>query len=136
MTTDRKVATIVFFSPSHQVLLQDREGISKFGEKWGFFGGSIEEGESPIQALMREINEELSFDLEQFDFFKQYSGIFPNGQTVIANVFIGPLPPLSRLVQTEGKSMRLFSFLECRSIGLLDLDKKILSDIEKALSSR
>ncbi len=29
--------------------------------KWSFWGGKLESGETPIQALMREINEEVGF---------------------------------------------------------------------------
>jgi 8-oxo-dGTP diphosphatase len=32
--------------------------------KWGFLGGKIEEGESPKEALQREINEEVLCGIE------------------------------------------------------------------------
>ena len=46
----RKVALIVFYDKENKILLQDRRKISKRGEEWGFFGGGIEEGETPKQA--------------------------------------------------------------------------------------
>lgn len=32
---------------------------------WSLFGGGIEKGESPIQAIIREVNEELGFYLDE-----------------------------------------------------------------------
>ena len=55
----RRVSTIFFYDKEVRILFQDRRDISKFGEEWGFFGGSIEGEETPRQAVIREIREEL-----------------------------------------------------------------------------
>jgi len=61
----RRVALIVFYDDEKRILLQYRKGInSKFCEEWGYFGGGIENGETPEQAVIRETKEELDFDLE------------------------------------------------------------------------
>lgn len=39
---------------------------------WGLFGGAIEEGESPGQAIKREAKEELDIELKKMKFFKIY----------------------------------------------------------------
>ena len=43
----RRVAVIIFYDEKKRILLQDRRGISKFGEEWAIFGGSAEEDETP-----------------------------------------------------------------------------------------
>lgn len=43
------------------MLIQDRRGHRP--PPWGFFGGGIESGETPIQAVVREANEELNLEL-------------------------------------------------------------------------
>ncbi|PZM85670.1 hypothetical protein DLH72_01655 [Candidatus Gracilibacteria bacterium] len=50
-----------------KLLIQDRKDISKYGEEWSFFGGAIEKGESPKQALIREIKEELGLDISNLE---------------------------------------------------------------------
>ena len=55
----RNLSTIIFFEHDGRILLQDRRSITKFGEEWGPFGGSIETGETPDQAIRREVKEEL-----------------------------------------------------------------------------
>ena len=47
------------------VLLQKRSFQAKLlPGRWGVFGGHIEDGESPIQTAVREIEEELSVSLD------------------------------------------------------------------------
>ncbi len=42
------------------------------GDMFGFFGGEIQESETPEEALTREIKEELDFIPENFSLFKTY----------------------------------------------------------------
>ena len=48
------------------LLIQDRKGIAKYGEDWSFFWWWIEDNETPKQALLREMNEELGFDISNW----------------------------------------------------------------------
>ena len=63
MPTVRHVATLIALDSSGRVLLQKRGAYAKRGEDVAFFGGGIEAGETPLQALVREIREELDWDL-------------------------------------------------------------------------
>jgi len=64
----KRVAVIVFYDEKKRILLQYRAGLSRYGTEWGFFGGKIESGETPEQALVREIKEELDYDLKEYKF--------------------------------------------------------------------
>ncbi len=130
----RKVALIVFYDKEKRILLQDREGISKLGEKWGYFGGEIDEGESPEEAVVRETKEELCFDLTDHRFI----GIFENqvNETlyVVRYVFIAPLDDkLSHFKQIEGKNMQLFSIDDAKKVKNVKGDDLVLKKLEQIL---
>ena len=65
---ERRVSLIIPYTEDGRILLQDRRDISKIGEEWGFFGGGIEEGETPERALVREAQEELEIDLNEYGY--------------------------------------------------------------------
>jgi len=51
----------------NKLLLQDRKDISKYWEEWSFFWWWLEHWEDSKQALIREMNEELWFNIESWD---------------------------------------------------------------------
>ncbi len=73
MKTD-KVSIILPYNDKLEILFQDRRKISKRGEEYGFFGGHLEPGETPDQALAREVREELNLDTKKLKvkFFKKF----------------------------------------------------------------
>ena len=53
------------YNSKGQLFIQDRRGNK--APDWGFFGGSVEEDESPLTAVIRETKEELSIDITKGD---------------------------------------------------------------------
>ncbi len=58
-------ALLIPINSKKEIFVQDRRGYKP--PDWGFFGGSIEMGESPTDAVIREANEELTIDLTPND---------------------------------------------------------------------
>ena len=92
-------------------LLQLRDDIDSiiYPGHWGLFGGHVEAGESPADAIQRELEEEISWvpsaPLQLW--FSDASG------TRIAHVFRGPLTvPLEQLKLREGQDLKLASLEE------------------------
>jgi len=58
-------------TPDRRYLLQLRDDIPGiwYPDHWGLFGGAIEPGESPEQALMREVEEELGVVPTSYRYF-------------------------------------------------------------------
>lgn len=53
------VGTLFLALDTERVLLQFRNSDKRHKHTWGFWGGLVEKGESPYEALTRELDEEL-----------------------------------------------------------------------------
>ncbi len=58
---NNRKALIVPINSKRQIFIQDRRGFKK--PDWGFFGGEIEQGETPLEAVIRETKEELDINI-------------------------------------------------------------------------
>ncbi|MFH1589506.1 MAG: NUDIX domain-containing protein [archaeon] len=133
-----KLALMFFYNKEKKVLLQDRRDISKRGEEWGFFGGHIEEGETPEQAIIREIKEELSFDLKEFKFINHFKNPVKEFDTLLdTHIFIAPLRDnLKKFKQIEGQGMKMFSFEETKKLKMVSGDDKIIRIALEAIKQK
>ena len=64
MKTVRVVAAVI---RKDDKIFATQRGYGEFKDGWEFPGGKIEEGETPEQALIREIKEELDTDIRVGD---------------------------------------------------------------------
>jgi 8-oxo-dGTP diphosphatase len=67
-------ASIIFLSSAHEALLclRDDKDTIPYPNKWDLLGGGMEAGETARQCIIREIKEEIEFDLRDPTFFKVY----------------------------------------------------------------
>ena len=63
------VAGILCRADDDHILLTERIGDSPFAGLWEFPGGKIDPPESPEQALVRELREELGIDISRWSHF-------------------------------------------------------------------
>lgn len=103
----KKVSIVLFYDNHGNILIQDRREMSKWGEEYGFFGGSVEEGESHKQALKRELREELELDKVDLELFKTYTHDNPILKTKIERaVYLAKGIP-TKIVCHEGKPIKM-----------------------------
>lgn len=63
-----KVAVAIIFDEQQRVLITQRPEAAAHGGLWEFPGGKLEEGESPVAALIREIKEEVGLEILEYSF--------------------------------------------------------------------
>jgi 8-oxo-dGTP diphosphatase len=70
----KQIAMVLLFDRFNRLLiyLRDDKPEIPFPNHWDFVGGHLEEGETPEEALVREVKEEIGVDLKQWAFFKRY----------------------------------------------------------------
>ena len=98
-----------------RVLLQLRDnnpGIP-YPNRWGTFGGQIEEGETPDRAIAREIREELEYEVSDPEYF----GNFPfDGYDIYMYRIVDYNLALDNLTVKEGRKGKFFSLEEAKEV--------------------
>lgn len=114
--TDAVAAIIQHEDGRYLMQLRDRVPQIPYGGHWGLFGGSVDPGEAPIEAMRRELWEELEFTPRAASYFTRLDyDLTPLGLRKFYRIFfVTPLNDgeLSSLVLHEGSDMRLFPALE------------------------
>ena len=111
------VAAILVLEDGRYVLQlrDDIEGIFYPGH-WGCFGGAVDRGEAPPQALRRELKEELEFDAGAYAEFTRFDFDFSRlGQNRVFRIYYEvpvAASAFSRLVLHEGAAVRAFTGAE------------------------
>lgn len=129
----KRKGAMILFCEGDKIMFQDRRSYSKYGEEYGFFGGGIEEGESSEEALKREIKEELSIEIKNYEFFK-HDIIFVkevNGE-IERFVFIAPVPDIEKLNVKEGK-IAIMNFKDSFNLKMVSGDVELLKEIYEKL---
>lgn len=93
----RNVVVTLFYDENLNVFVEDRSKKSKAGELYGLFGGGIEEGETPKQALYRELEEELNYKPKKLVYWGKYSftidlpGSEYDGEERFGELYLSPI---------------------------------------------
>ena len=137
----RNLALILLYDSKKRVLLQDRRIMSKYGEDWGYFGGKIEENETPAKAIHREIQEELEFNVKNPEYLGKYitNGFSIKKQEqhkIIQEVFVKKITmnQFKSMKLHEGAGMKWFSLSEIKKLNMKPLDPKIIDDFIKRIN--
>jgi mutator protein MutT len=133
---DRRVVACILIKDG-KFLLQHRGPNADYDPNtWGFFGGHIEPGETPEQAVHREMREELQIDIQP-TYFGRYEHDSQWGR-VERFVFIAPLTTSLeqlRKQQQEGDDLGLFSLEEARALNIRPHRLELLEEVQKTMPS-
>jgi 8-oxo-dGTP diphosphatase len=112
------IASAILFTEDGRYLFQLRD--DKLGlplrNHWAFFGGEVDPGETPEKAVLREIEEELTYMPNNCLWFHEALYILPrhHKQIVRKAYYSIKIEPndIASMIQCEGADMRLMSVAE------------------------
>jgi len=120
---------ILRLSDKYILQLRDNKSNIAASGQWSLFGGMIDPGETPLEAIRRELFEELSIRPSEFKFLwhmDYYYDFFKS--TVRTWFFISNVDDIWDARQLkEGKSADTFSFHELKDLDMPDIIRQALN---------
>ncbi|NDB85208.1 MAG: NUDIX domain-containing protein [Alphaproteobacteria bacterium] len=118
------VAAIIFLEDGRYLLqLRDSKKGIFFPSHWGLFGGGIDAGEEPVDAIQREIREELGIEVRDFTVNSRFDfDLSPMGLGCFHRIFFTLKLPVSATEQLnlgEGEALKFFDKKEILSNSII-----------------
>lgn len=133
MKTVRGVAAVICDSvkEKHKIFATAR-GYGEFKGQWEFPGGKIEEGETPEQALKREIEEELDTKIEVYDLIDTIEYDYPNFHLSMDCFWCETIT--GKLVLKEAEAAKWLRKDELDSVQWLSADLTLIEKIRSEMT--
>ena len=128
MKTVRVVAAIII---ENGKVFATQRGYGEFKDGWEFPGGKIEPGETPEEAIVREINEELDTEVEVIELLDTVEYDYPNFHLSMG-CFICKIKS-GDLVLKEHEAAKWLTKDTLGSLEWLPADMGLVREIEKYL---
>lgn len=111
-----------------KILLNKRaKGVEKFPGFWGFPGGKNDENETPQEAVIREVKEEIGLDF-------QISNLFLTSKGASGKVysFLGSESGIVSLQKEEVDEIKFFNYSETNKLNLaFPYTKEVLNKLKE-----
>lgn len=135
MTELRDVVGAILVNDAGEVLLQQRDDRPdlRYPGYWTFFGGAVEEGEAPDDAILRELEEELELTAADLTprFWTRYICPARTVEHVVQttnHLYIARLNrPVSTLTLLEGQALRYFARDDALALSLAFAQSPLLA---------
>ncbi len=115
------------------IYLRDAKPDIPFPNHWDFFGGHVEEGETPEQALVREVREELGIELADWKSFRTYTCTEGDAYPNVKHVYWATTDKEAQdLTLYEGQRLRSITREEREAIRWANILGVILEDFISA----
>jgi mutator protein MutT len=127
----KEIAQVLLFDREGKLLiyLRDNKPEIPFPGYWDFFGGHIEAGETPEQALVREVREELGVGLDMWRFFRRYECLSGDAYPNIKHIFHAQIDRVaSELTLFEGQRIAAIGCDERFEFSFANILATILTD--------
>jgi 8-oxo-dGTP diphosphatase len=139
MEADRNInkaigATVILRRPDGTILMQlrdDGRGTSiPYPNMWNFPGGAVEPGEEPLDAAVREIEEEFEIKLERSDLEEIWS--YTHAHALIDHIFLCPMPADTVPTLREGAACAWLTLNEIAQLRLGFEGEKVVEFLVRA----
>lgn len=127
----KEIAAIILENDKGEFLLylRDNKSTIPFPDHWDLIGGHVEEGETPEQALVREVKEELDIDLKEYAFYRKYECLTGDAYENIKYIYTGRINlPIEKITLLEGVRPKYFSREEIPYVKFANILKSIVMD--------
>jgi 8-oxo-dGTP diphosphatase len=127
----KKIAAIIFENDKREILLylRDNNPDIPFPDYWDLIGGHLEEGETPEEALVREVKEELNIDLKDYNFYREYECLTGDAYENIKYIYTGRINlTIEEITLLEGVRPQFFSREEIPYVKFANILKSIVME--------
>ena len=127
----KEIAAIILENDKGEFLLylRDNKPGIPFPDHWDLIGGHVEEGETPEEALVREVKEELDIDLKDYTFYKTYVCMKGDAYENIKYIYNGKISvPIEEVTLLEGVRPQYFSRDEIPTVKFANILKSIVME--------
>lgn len=133
MKTIRVVAAVIKATNKNNepIIFATQRGYGELKGGWEFPGGKIEPGETPEQALVREIREELDTEIQVGELIHTIEYDYPTFHLSM-DCFLCSLLS-NHFVLLEHEAAKWLTKSELRSVDWLPADLTLIDEIEKEL---
>ena len=101
---------------------------------WSFWGGGIENNETPEDALLREIKEELDWNPDQYSFLGIYYDSMPNEKHIFITKVDNDFEKQIKILESQGGAFFTIENIKEEKM-IIPEDKEILNKVFKTVSS-
>ncbi len=127
----KEIAAIILENDNGEFLLylRDNKPGIPFPDHWDLIGGHVEEGETPDEALVREVKEEIDIDLKEYTFYKKYECLTGDAYENIKYIYYGKINlPIGEVTLLEGVRPQYFSREEIPDVKFANILKSIVME--------
>lgn len=127
----KQIAAIIFENDKGEFLLylRDNKPGIPFPDHWDLIGGHVEEGETPEEALVREVKEELNIDLKEYNFYKVFECLTGDAYENIKYIYSAKINiPIEEVTLLEGVRAQYFTKEEIPNVKFANILKDVVMD--------
>ncbi len=127
----KKIAAIILENDKGEFLLylRDNKPGIPFPLCWDLIGGHVEEGETPEEALVREVKEELDIDLMDYSFYKTFECLTGDAYENIKYIYTGKINiPIEEITLLEGIRPQYFTRDQIPNVNFANILKSVVMD--------